>query len=243
MSKANPFVKVVLPKSATASFAKIKEIIDMGWIDIPPEKEFNGNAAPGDYLEHLLGGQKNNRDSPDLADWEVKFHGGNALLTLFHKEPQPRGIMKFMVHEHGWPDELKRISFRHTLGGKSNRGFYVTNEPDRISVRHNTKYNPVPYWTHNTLLNCLGAKLRRLIVVEGEMQTHPVKRVIYKSATAYWEFKQMGFFDALVQGKVYIDFDARTKGAPGTALRNHGTKFRININNIESIYENSKKIT
>jgi len=243
MSKSRPFATVLPPKSFTASAAKIKEIIDLGWIVIPPEKTFNGNAAPGDYLEHLLGGEKNNRDSPDLADWEVKFHGGNALLTLFHKEPQPRGIMKFIVHEHGWKDESDRISFRHTIGGKSNRGFYVVNEPDRISVRHNTKDNPVPYWTHDTLLNCLGAKLRRLIVVEGELETHPVKRVIYRSAVAYWEFKQTGFFQSLVDGKVFIDFDARTKSSTSSTLRNHGTKFRIKIEDIPSIYEYSRKIT
>jgi hypothetical protein len=238
-----PFVAVLPPKSFTASAAAIKNILKMGWIDIPPEKEFNGNAAPGDYLEHLLGGAKNNRDSPDLNDWEVKFHGGNALLTLFHKEPQPRGIMKFMVHEHGWPDEQLRTSFRHTLGGKSNRGFYVVNEPDRITVRHNAKDNPAPYWKHDTLLNCLGAKLRRLIVVDGEIQTNPTKRVIYRTATAYWEFKQTGFFQALVDGKVYIDFDARTKDQHNSTLRNHGTKFRIKLDDIPSIYEHSKKIT
>jgi hypothetical protein len=241
MSKS--FVKVLPPKSATASFAKIKEIIDRGWIDIPTDRAFNGNAAPGDLLEHLLGGAKNNRDSPDFADWEVKFHGGTALITLFHKEPQPRGIMKFMVHEHGWPDELNRISFRHTLGGTSNRGFYVVNEPDRISVRHNSKDNPVPYWKHDTLLNCLGGKLRRLIVVKGEIQNHPTRRVIYRSAVAYWEFKISGFFQALVEGKVFIDFDARTKEQGNSTLRNHGTKFRIKMDDIPSIYEHSQKIT
>jgi len=248
MSAGKPFVKVIPPKSYTASAAEIQKIIAMGWMDIPPEKKFNGNAAPGDYLEHLLGGKRNNRDSPDLQDWEVKFHGGTALITLFHKEPQPRGIMKYMVHEHGWPDELDRISFRHTLGGKSDRGFYVVNEPDRIVIRHNTKDTVVPYWLHNTLLNAAGAKLRRLILVEGEIKTvltdrGLTKRVIYKKATAFWDFKLTGFFQALVDGKVFIDFDARTKAEAGTTLRNHGTKFRININDLPSIYDHSKKIT
>ncbi len=243
MSSSKRFAKPLPPKSATASFAEIKTILNMGWIEIPADKSFNGNAAPGDLLEHLLGGKKNNRDSPDLNDWEVKFHGGTALITLFHKEPQPRGIMKFMVHEHGWPDHLARISFRHTLGGKSDRGFYVANEADRIVVRHNQKDNPVPYWKHDTLLNCLGGKLRRLIVVEGEMQNYPVRRVIYRSATAFWELKQTGFFDALVNGKVFIDFDARTKGEAGTTLRNHGTKFRIRIDDVPFLYEFSQKIT
>lgn len=248
MSRAKPFVKVLPPKTFTASAKEIKKIIAMGWIDIPPEKKFNGNAAPGDYLEHLLGGKKNNRDSPDLNDWEVKFHGGTALLTMFHKEPQPRGVMKYMVHEHGWLDELDRMSFRHTIKGKSERGFYVVNMPDRIVIRYKNKDTVVPYWLHNTLLNAAGAKLRRLILVEGELKAvitdkGLTKRVIYKKATAYWDFKLNGFFQAMVDGKVLIDFDARTKGEAGTTLRNHGTKFRINIKDLKAIYEHSIKIT
>lgn len=121
--------------------------------------------------------------------------------------------MKFLVHEHGWPDHLERISFRHTLGGRSNRGFYLVNEADRIVIRHDTKDTVVPYRKHNTLLNAAGAKLRRLILIEGEIQTNPNRRVTYRTATAYWDFKLTGFFDAIVNGNIYIDFDARTQGA------------------------------
>ena len=213
----------------------------MGWIAIPADRAFNGNGAPGDFLEHLLGGSRNNRDSPDLNDWEIKFHGGNALLTLFHKEPQPRGISRLLVHEHGWPDHLERLSFRHTLGGSSNKGFTVHNEADRIVVRHDVKDTIVPYWTHNNLLNAAVAKLRRLIVVDGEMnQTE--RKVIYRTATAYWDFNINGFINALVDGKVFIDFDARTKAGPGTALRNHGTKFRIGVNDIPQLYDHRQII-
>lgn len=246
---AKPFAKVLPPKTFTATAAAIQKIINTGWMDIPPEKKFNGNAAPGDYLEHLLGGERNNRDSPDLNDWEVKFHGGTALVTLFHKEPSPRGVMKFMVHEHGWPDDHQRISFRHTFAGKSDRGFYIVNEPDRIVVRHTSKDTVVPYWLHNTILNAAGAKLRRLMLVKGQLKSAinsdgvMVKKVIYESATAYWDLKLTSLCQGLVDGKVYLDFDARTKGSSGTALRNHGTKFRINAKDMPSIYEHSRKIT
>jgi hypothetical protein len=234
-----------LPKSATTTFKVIKEIISRGWIEIPRDVTFNGNAAPGDFLEHLFDGKKNNRDSPDLNDWEVKFHGGSSLITLFHKEPQPRGINNFLVREYGWPmenNEYGNISFRHTLSGESSIGFYVKNDTDRIWVKHKHKDNPCPYWTHNTLLNAVGAKLRRLIVVEGKYETHPLKRVLYKSATAYWDVDLMGFCKALERGIVSIDFDARTSKGPDTAIRNHGTKFRVNIKNIGSLYTFSKKI-
>lgn len=231
-----------LPRSSAAAFAEIKRIINMGWIDIPDKKSYRGTGKPGRLLEHLLGIDENNQDSPDLMDWEVKFHGGNAPITLFHKDPEPRGIMRNLVHEHGWKDSQDRISFRHTLGGESDRGFYVVNESDRVVVRHRSKDTVVPFWRHNTLLNAIGAKLRRLIVVEGKVKSKE-RRVIYQKATAFWDFKLLDFFNALEKGTVLIDFDARTNKGAGSSLRNHGTKFRAKLANIESLYDHSKMIT
>ncbi len=231
-----------LPKSSKAAFKEINRIIKLGWIDIPDEKSFRGSGAPGRLLEHLLGVAENNHDSPDLMDWELKYHGGGTLITLFHKDPEPRGVMRYLVHEHGWEDDKGRISFRHTLGGESQRGFYVVNEADRIIVRNKIKDTVVPYWSHNTLLNAAGAKLRRLILVDGSLQRSP-KRVRYEKATAYWDFNLKGFCEALAKGVVHIDFDARTKEGPGSALRNHGTKFRVRADELPLLYEHSKKIT
>jgi hypothetical protein len=70
-----------IPRSAGSAFPVIREILSMGWVDIPDK--FQGSGAPGNTLEYLLNVEQNNQDSPDLMDWEIKFHGGNALLTLF----------------------------------------------------------------------------------------------------------------------------------------------------------------
>jgi len=210
---------------------------------MPDEKSYRGTGAPGRLLEHLLGVKENNNDSPDLLDWEVKFHGGQSLITLFHKDPQPRGVMRFMVHEYGWDDGQGRLSFRHTIGGESPRGFYVVNENDRIVVRNRHKDNVVPYWTHETLMNCCGGKLRRLIVVDGKVVKYPVHGVQYTGATAYWEFDISGFCNALAIGKMHVDFDARTNGGEGTSIRNHGTKFRVKAEDLPAMYRNKKKIT
>jgi hypothetical protein len=229
-----------LPPSATKAFKEINRVIEMGWIPIP-EIGFGGNAAPGRMLEHQLNIIENNADSPDLLDWEIKFHGGNSLLTLFHKEPEPRGSVNSIVVEYGWPDDHGRTSFRHTLGGESPRGFKVLNEADRVSVYHTGKNDPIAYWLHNGLLNAAAAKLRRLILVEGDLQAIP-RQVRYNSATAYWDFNLMGFCNALQAGTVYIDFDARTNGGVGSSIRNHGTKFRVHINDIGELYVHSKKV-
>lgn len=239
----SPLVGARTPKSFTEATNKISEILRMGSMEIPDQKSYRGTGAPGRLIEDLLGISENNNDSPDLRDWEVKFHGGTALLTLFHKEPEPRGILYNLVSKHGWPDGQDRISFRHTIGGESLRGFYVVNDTDRILVRHRTIDDVVPYWTHDTLLSIVAAKLRRLIVVEGSVVKHPVRTVHFNSATAYWDFQLRDFCNACASGQIFIDFDARTQQGRGTTLRNHGTKFRISINSLKDLYHNSKKIT
>ncbi|CAD7836882.1 hypothetical protein S1OALGB6SA_982 [Olavius algarvensis spirochete endosymbiont] len=230
------------PKSAMVTFKKIAEILDMREIEIPNERAYNGAGGPGRILEDLLGVNVNNSDSPDLADWEIKFYGGSALITLFHKDPEPRGIIRDVVHNYGWEDSKGRISFRHTIKGRSNRGFVIKNEHDRIVVRNELKDATVPHWNHDTLLNAVGAKLRRLILVAGEVRPNP-RRVIFDSAKAYWEFNMMGFCGAVESGLVRIDFDARTNAGRGSSIRNHGTKFRVHSSDIGQLYKHSKTIT
>jgi|LQYC01.1.fsa_nt_gi hypothetical protein len=231
------------PRSGTAIFKKIVEIIKTGTWEFPPkESKYNGSGGPGRLLEDLLGIKANNADSPDFKDWEIKFHGGSALLTLFHKDPEPRGIIRRMVHDHGWPDDKGRISFRHTIKSETERGFYVVNELDRIIIRNKFKDTAVPSWTHNTLFNAFSSKCRRLIVVEGKVFKNP-RRVIYEKATAYWEPDIRGFSQAVADGVFYVDFDARTQAGIGSAIRNHGTKFRIKVDDLPKVYLTKKKIT
>lgn len=228
-----------IPQSSKKAFKVIQEIIKMGSIDIPPQ--FRGAGAPGNTLEFLLNLKQNNFDSPDLHDWEIKFHGGTSLLTLFHKDPQPRGIMNQVVNTFGWNNEKGQVSFRHTIRGKSERGFLVSSSENRIVVSFKDNKEILPYWENNIILNAIGAKLRRLILVHGTV-TKDKKKVSYESANAYWDLNLTGICEAITNGTIYIDFDARTTKGRGTALRNHGTKFRININDIGSIYENSQII-
>ncbi|HEY5463582.1 MAG TPA: MvaI/BcnI family restriction endonuclease [Hanamia sp.] len=232
-------MKSKIPQSSKTAFKVIREIIEMGSVDIPPN--FKGAGAPGNTLEFLLNVKENNLDSPDLLDWEIKFHGGNALLTLFHKDPQPKGIMNKLVDAFGWENAKGQISFRHTISGKSERGFFIDNKNNKITVSNINNLSIEPYWDNNIILNAIAAKLRRLILVHGIVDKEK-KQVIYNSAMAYWNLDMINICEAIKEGKIYIDFDARTTGVRGTSLRNHGTKFRIKVNDIDSIYENSQLI-
>ena len=229
-----------IPQSSKKAFSVIKEIIRMGKIEIP--SQFQGSGAPGDTLEYLLDLQRNNNDSPDLLDWEVKFHGGKSLLTLFHKDPQPTGVIDKLVDKYGWPNKDNQISFRHTLSKKkSKHGFTVINTPDRIEVINERDKKIIPYWEHNIILNAMGAKLRRLILFHGKV-SEDKRHVIYENAVAYWDLNLKGVFKATEEGIIRIDFDARTNKGRGSSIRNHGTKFRINIKELGTLYENSQVI-
>ena len=144
-------------------FAKLREIVKQGTYTVPGYKGYGGSGAPGIILEELLGFDPSNKNGPDSGKWELKFHSGRSPLTLFHKTPEPKDVMHNLVRTCGWLDSHGRTSFRHTIYGKSPRGFKVVNKTNRIIIR-NEQYPdmPLPYWTHDTLINAFAYKLRRM---------------------------------------------------------------------------------
>lgn len=219
-------------------FDRLRALLKAGWMDVPADKGYGGTGGAGVLLEELLGVRGGNLDIPDAGRWEIKFHTKNALLTLFHLEGEPRGHMHHMVREFGWRDKLGRLSFRHTIWGRSSKGFYVANEGNRITVRHDKVSDMVwPYWTHDKLINAFAAKLRRLILVEGKRRRGQVR---YDTAWAYESPQPTLFAGAVERGIVAIDFDARTQN--GRGLRNHGTKFRIRVKDLRLIYSQQNRV-
>lgn len=219
-------------------YARLRGVLQRGWIPMPDYSGYRGTGAPGKILEELLGIDGGNFDTPDAGRWEIKFHSRNALLTLFHLEGEPKGHMHHMVREFGWPDAKGRTSFRHTIHkGHSSLGFYVANESGRITVRHPGVSDIAwPYWTHDRLLNAFASKFRRLIVVKGRKHRDQVR---YDVAHLYWEPRVTLFVGAVERGIVAIDFDARTNN--GRGLRNHGTKFRVEYDDLRHLYANRQK--
>ena len=83
---------------------------------------------------------------------------------------------------------------------------------------------PVPYWAHEELVAAAGAKLRRLLLVQGERKGQSVR---FLHADAYETFHLADFVYELVSGTIALDFDCREMTPGSDGLRNHGTKFRI----------------
>ena len=191
-------------------------------------------------LEELLGIDGGNRDNPDSGNWEIKSHTRSAPLTLLHLEAEPRGHIGDMVRAFGWPDKKdpQQTNFRHSIWGKSSRGFRVIGESDRVAVINDHDADIKPYWTHDRLMSAFAAKLRRLIVVTGQRPDKDT--VVWQSAIMLNEPKLTDLPRLLESGLIAIDFDARTK--PNGAIRNHGTKFRVKAKDLGEIYQSIKPL-
>ena len=215
-------------------FDEVRELCASDWHELPA----TGTGAAGNYLEEILGTEINNIDGPDAGQWELKFSSGKAPLTLFHLTPQPKGCVKELINQFGWEGKSGKRSFRHTIWGESDKGFDIVHENGAIWVKHPEMSSPAPRWAEDDLLNSVGSKLRRMLLVRGKTRKREgVAYANYQTATAYKQFRLTDLMSAIESGLIAIDFDARLKDTG--AVRDHGTKFRIKPENIGKLYKHS----
>ena len=104
------------PKTRKELFERLAGIIREGTFKMPDS--YHGTGAPGLFLEDAIGLTTGNQDIPDSVGWELKYYTTKTnLITLFHKEPRPQGVVRYMVSKYGWKDARGRLSFRHTICG------------------------------------------------------------------------------------------------------------------------------
>ena len=214
-------------------FADIASLCESGWYDLPA----TGTGAAGDLLENILGLKTTNHDGPDAGLWELKFSSGTALLTLCHKTPRPRGVIKHIINKYGWIGRNGHKGFRHTIEGESDRGFNISYDAGSIWVRHEDAMSPVPHWTEDDLTNAIVSKLRRLVYVTGTVKDG---RVRYEKATAFENIRTSKLMKAIADGLILVDFDAYIKESG--AVRDHGTKFRIRTGSLGKLYVKSTNL-
>lgn len=228
------------PANKKELFARVRTIIEHDWYDLPKTARSAGTGGPGNFLEDLLGLNVGSQDIADSVGWEIKWYTADtSLITLFHKEAQPPNIMRYMVRKWGWRDDKGRMSFRHTIRGRSDR-FKVETDGNRVVVRRVKGNGPVPYWTHDDLMNCAGGKLRRLMLVKGEKDGNKVRFI----QADCFENISIGFLIyEMIRGTIAIDFDAREMKPGSDGLRNHGTKFRVAPEDVCRLYTKKERFS
>lgn len=150
----------------------------------------------------------------------------------------------------------KEMSFRQTIHGnsRSDRGFKVVIDRNEkkilisfdsqsVAPRHKDWLNlvkkrvgmgeldPQPYWGFDDLEHKAGTKLLNTFYVQAEVKVERKKEYYhYVKAMMLQKFNFEGFLKALEEGKILVDFDARTG-------HNHGTKFRMRQDCLPMLYE------
>ena len=158
--------------------------------------------------------------------------------------------------EAGEKYAASEMSFRQTIhgGGRSDRGFKViidrqeqkvliSFDAESVDPRHaewlasvkkrvgEEELNPQPYWGFADLEHKAGTKLLNAFYVQGEVKTEGAQEYYwYRQAMRLERFSFPAFLVALEQGKVLVDFDARSG-------HNHGTKFRMRQDCLPMLYE------
>lgn len=148
------------------------------------------------------------------------------------------------------------LSFRQTIHGqyRSDRGFKVVidREENKILISFDSKevspkhkkwlesvrkriglgeLNPQPYWGFDDLKHKAGTKLLNTFYVQAEVKNENQKEYYkYSKVMMLQKFSFEGFLKAFEQGKLLVDFDARTG-------HNHGTKFRLRQDCLPILYE------
>ncbi|MFZ3078012.1 MAG: MvaI/BcnI family restriction endonuclease [Candidatus Aenigmatarchaeota archaeon] len=148
------------------------------------------------------------------------------------------------------------MSFRQTIHGqsRSDRGFKVvidrkerkiliSFDEKSVDPRHKgwlksvnkrvglDELNPQPYWGFDDLEHKAGTKLLNTFYVQAEVKIENKKEYYhYTKVMMLQKFSFEGFLRALEEGKIFVDFDARTG-------HNHGTKFRMRQDCLPMLYE------
>ena len=90
--------------------------------------------------------------------------------------------------------------------------------------------NPQPYWPLDQLKKKVQGKITNTIYVHAESrQRGDFEEFKYDQAILYEGLDFDSFKKGLIDGKVFVDFDARTG-------HNHGTKFRIKQGTLQEFF-------
>lgn len=163
--------------------------------------------------------------------------------------------------EDGKKYPVGEMSYRQTIHGnsRSDRGFKVVIDriEKKILISFDAKsvdpkhaewlsavekriglneLDPQPYWGFDDLEHKAGTKLLNTFYVQAEVKKiDGAEFYHYTKVTMLQKFKFEGFLQALEEGNILVDFDARTG-------HNHGTKFRMRQNCLPMLYETKRVI-
>ncbi len=171
-----------------------------------------------------------------------------------------RFMPRILLPLYGWKHQTipNEMSFRQTVNGltRTDRGFKIVVDHDEqkillsfdvasVSEKHSEwlksvekrvglhELDPQPYWGFDDLFHHAGTKLINCFYIRAKVKRENGKEFYwYKEIMILEKFDIRKFLEAIEEGYIFVDFDARTG-------HNHGTKFRIKEEKFPFLYKES----
>ena len=171
-----------------------------------------------------------------------------------------RFMPRILLPLYGWKHQTipNEMSFRQTVNGltRTDRGFKIVVDHDEqkillsfdvasVSEKHSEwlksvekrvglhELDPQPYWGFDDLFHHAGTKLINCFYIRAKVKRENGKEFYwYKEIMILEKFDIRKFLEAIEEGYIFVNFDARTG-------HNHGTKFRIKEEKFPFLYKES----
>jgi hypothetical protein len=219
---------------------KLKKIKALGFV----KTHRKGDTGIGKTLEDLLGIKENNIPLPDIGEVaELKAYRKNAvsMLTLFTLEPLPKGgdRDRNLLDNFGYSkrDNGRAKELHSTLSCKryNNQGLKLKVEKDKVRVVGKSKRLNI-YWDMKYLKKKFETKLPALVYALAECKEIRKVEHFHFNKTYLLEGFDFEHFKKMVK-KDYIVVDFRMFYRPNGSVRNHGTGFRVKINQLYNCFD------
>jgi len=238
---------------------KIEDVARQGWVQSRRPLNSGGIGNTIDYILGLPENNLPISDTAQWELKTHRIGSSSLLtLFHMEPQPREFGIVtNLLLPIYGWADQTRanELSFRQTIQATrvSDRGFSIViersaekvtvcfNELD-VDIRHKSwldsvkkrrfsnDLQPEPYWTFRELFLKASTKLLNAFFVKA--QSRKESNIEYFKIYELQILQSLDldhFINALENGAILIDFDARSH-------HNHGTKFRMRQNLIPELY-------
>ena len=234
---------------------KFIKIRDKGWI----KSKRNDSSGIGYTFEQLLNIEENSFFIADYEEIEIKTHRTNSMekIHLFRLTPDGDYLfpIKSIIEELGYTDKKnkkfkvfrKRFNSIHftRINNNTFAKIEVKRKQKKISfiiVRNHKRYPLYISWSFEELEKRINLKIKNLAIIEAESFISKIngKEYFLYSKYSLYRIKSFEKFIELIEnGMITISFNIgyhKEENKLGM-IKDHGTSFSINLNNINNLYD------
>ncbi|MGC8573982.1 MAG: MvaI/BcnI family restriction endonuclease [Thermoplasmata archaeon] len=229
---------------------KLKEI-SVEWI---PSHRIHDTGI-GKTLEDLLGIKENNFPGPngELVELKSIRKDSSSMISLFTKTPSPKGAVKKLLEDYGYPSEKDPTKPNLHIDLYGNRITNIRGVPSLKLVTTESRVeisnlNGVIYggWDYKVLKDRFESKMHRVLLVKAENKFEGNQEWFrYSEAWVLMGFSFERFIKLIQEGIVKVELrigvypDVHPQaGRP----HDHGTGFRVLERNLQDCFAYRDKI-